>query len=128
MVHYHSLPSQLAIQTPVAVPRVFAGELAQLLPQLAALFSLALVSMGRSPDAYEPAAPSFAHPVNLLEEPYDVASRCRLHHFRLTTSFSALISSACSATMCLSRRFSSSSSRNRRASLTFIPPYFAFHA
>ena len=44
----------------------------------------------------------------------------------MTTACNARLSSSSSATTCFSCRFSSSSCRSRRASLTSIPPYFAF--
>src|ERR1051325_1312240 len=127
VIHHHSFPPQLPIQTPVAVPRVLCGKLAHPLLQRLAAVPFALVAMGCSPDAHKPAAPPFAHPMCLLQKANDVASCRRLHHFRLTTSFSARLSSVNSATMCFRRRFSSSNSRSRRACDTSMPPYFAFH-
>src|SRR5690606_7288399 len=49
-----------------------------------------------------------------------------LYHFFRTTALSIWMSRAWSATSCLSRRFSSSSCFNLLASLTSIPPNFAF--
>ena len=47
------------------------------------------------------------------------------HHFRPTTSLSIALSSERSATSFFSRRFSSSRARNRLASDTWSPSYFA---
>jgi hypothetical protein len=41
--------------------------------------------------------------------------------------FQRCMSRVCSATMCFRRRFSSSSCVSRCISLSFMPPYFAFH-
>src|SRR5258705_8604340 len=50
----------------------------------------------------------------------------RPQNFFLTTSCRMCLSKVRSATSCFSFRFSSSKSRNRRSSLTPIPPYFRF--
>src|ERR1019366_10199303 len=50
----------------------------------------------------------------------------RAYHLFVTTACNARLSSNSPATACFSCRFSSSSCRSRRASLTSIPPYFAF--
>src|SRR5690606_38263103 len=49
-----------------------------------------------------------------------------LYHFFRTTALSIWMSRAWSATSCLSRRFSSSSCFTLLASLTSMPPNFAF--
>ena len=52
-----------------------------------------------------------------------LAAACRAHQFPFATSFKATMSRAWSATMCLSRAFSFSSSFSFLASSAFIPPY-----
>jgi hypothetical protein len=78
-------------------------------------------------DPHQPACASLTQPV-LLDQPVHRDAPCRRPQtFFPSRSFSAALSSIASASGFYSRRFSSSSDFNRRASETSNPPYFAFH-
>src|SRR5271165_5290620 len=76
---------------------------------------------------HQPTGPSLAQLDFYLHHQHRLPPRLRAHHFFATTAFSARMSTACSATMCFSCRFSSSSCRKRFASLSSIPPNLLFH-
>jgi len=80
--------------------------------------------------AIKPDQPACAHltqPALLDQSSNRHLPRHRLQTFFPSRSFSAALSSIASASSFFSRRFSSSSDFNRRASETSIPPYFTFH-
>src|SRR5581483_546097 len=84
------------------------------------------VATARASVAEHRAGPSLTHPVSAAQEADRLAVRRRLHHFFETTALSAWLSKVKSATSCLSRRFSSSRAFSFFASLTSMPPNFAF--
>src|ERR1700693_3499467 len=75
----------------------------------------------------ETAGASLRNPRSQAHPSHRLPLHLRAYHFFVTTPCNARLSSSRSATACFSCRFSSSSCRSRRASLTSIPPYFAFH-
>src|SRR4029077_674634 len=77
-------------------------------------------------DRDQPAGASLRNGRFRAHHPHRLPLHLRAYHFFVTTACNARLSSSSSATACFSCRFSSSSCRNRRASLTSIPPYFAF--
>src|SRR5436309_7392681 len=127
VVHVHALRLQLHLQAPVPptrlLPRRFHQTLAQRL-----IAPPALVPLTRLRYTQQLADPPLAHqkmgvqPAHFLPPPYE------LHPFFSITAFSMSLSRLRSATSFFSRPFSSSNCRNRCASPTLIPPYFAFHA
>src|SRR5262249_61250244 len=74
----------------------------------------------------QPTRASETRVLRVHQRPDRDALRDGAYHFFATTAFNAWMSSVCSATMCFSRRFSSSSCLRRCISLSSIPPYFAF--
>src|ERR1035441_10079831 len=110
----------------IAETRPLLRQLAQLRPNLLVGRPPGLVSPGGSPEPDKTAAPRLAPAEFLNHDARRSPLRDGRHHFFPSTPLSAAISRACSATMCLRRRFSSSSCLSFLASLTSIPPYFAF--
>src|SRR5271169_2951381 len=80
----------------------------------------------RAADRRKTAGSAATEPEGLLEEAHQASPALGLHHFFPSAAFSAWRSRDWSATRCLSRRFSSSSSRSFLASLTSSPLYFDF--
>src|SRR5216684_1569458 len=102
-------------------------QLAQALTQCRIVCAPGLIAPYRMIDPDQPACPPLTQPV-LLDQPVHREAPCRRPHtFFPSRSLSAALSSIASASSFLSRRFSSSSDFNRRASDTSNPPYFAFH-
>src|SRR5208283_3058559 len=81
---------------------------------------------GRPTFLHKPAGASLRNRGFRAHHFYRLPLHLRAYHFFVTTACNARLSSSSSATACFSCRFSSSSCRSRRASLTSIPPYFAF--
>src|SRR5207245_6404095 len=76
---------------------------------------------------HEPAGASLRNRSFRAHHSHRLPLHLRAYHFFVATAATVRFSSGSSATACFSCRFSSSSCRSRRASLTSIPPYFAFH-
>src|SRR6185437_3699339 len=77
---------------------------------------------------HQPADPPRAHQVVLPQPARLFLPLYELQPFFSITAFSMSLSRLRSATSFFNRPFSSSNCRNRCASPTLIPPYFAFHA
>src|SRR5882672_5944977 len=118
-----ALPLEQFVQHPIAVARPVAGELAEVLAQLRILDRHALVAAGRTRQLDDAACAALAHLEVRLEKTRSLAACGGGYHFFAFTAFSICTSRVRSATMCFSRRFSSSSAFSLRASLTSIPPY-----
>src|ERR1051325_3682638 len=99
----------------------------QFLPQRGVRIRLRLVSITTTIHLQQLAGPALAHMALLHRQRHILPLAYKLQPFFRITTLSASLSRLRSATICFSRRFSSSSSRSRRASLTSIPPYFDFH-
>src|SRR6266850_1300233 len=118
-----ALAPQLLVQHPIAVARPLSSELAELRAQLRVLHPLAAVPAGRARQLDDAAGAALTDTEVRLEVTRSLAACGGRHHFFAFTAFSICTSSVRSATMCFSRRFSSSSAFSLRASLTSIPPY-----
>src|SRR5712664_3138030 len=118
-----ALAPQLLVQHPVAVARPLGSEPAEVLSQLRVLHPLAAVPARRARQLDDAAGAAFADTEVRLEKTRSLAACGGGHHFFAFTAFSIWLSRVRSATMCFSRRFSSSSALSLRASLTSIPPY-----
>src|SRR5579872_7069591 len=115
------------MQPAIAKAPELVRQLAQALPQPLVLGSPAAIATGSTPQPHQPAGASLRDRY-FREHHYDrLPPHLRAYHFFATTACNACLSSVRSATRCFSRRFSSSKARRRLASLTSIPPYFAFH-
>ena len=88
------------------------------------LYANALVALHGSVLPRESTGLSFTDREVFLEVIHDFAFGCGAYHFFESADFKARQSSESSATIALSLRFSSSSSRKRLASLTSMPPNF----
>src|SRR5581483_8135342 len=113
-------------QSPVAIARLLPRQPYQLLPQRP-IRSPRVVTVTRHRNRHQPAHPALAGCV-LNAQPAGIRpSVYELRPFFAITAFSISLSRLRSATSRFRREFSSSSERNRCASLTSIPPYFDFH-
>ncbi len=127
VVHGLTTSLQQHMQTPIAEPRLLAGDLDQLRAQRI-IRSSCFIAITADCHRQQPADPAlagrvlFAQPARIRPLVYE------LQPFFAITAFSISRSWLRSATIFFSRWFSSSSSRNRRASFTSSPPYFAFQA
>jgi hypothetical protein len=95
-------------------------------PQGSVVLAVRKVTMGRAPNPNNLASSSLADPIGLFEMLHAVTLLGWLQNFFESTSWSICLSKLRSATMRLSRRFSSSSCLKRRSSDTPSPPYFFF--
>src|SRR6185437_2600834 len=114
-------------QTPVSPARLLPRRFLQPLPQ-PLIVPPALVTKTRLRQLHQPADPPRAHQVVLPQPARLFLPLYELQPFFSITAFSMSLSRLRSATSFFNRPFSSSNCRNRCASPTLIPPYFAFHA
>jgi len=122
-----ALDAQAAVQHPVAVAAVLAGEVLQVLAQPAVAIVTGLVAQGAGALAHQPQSLAFAQ-TSFLQLPHDLAARRHGHYFPLSTSRIASISSMELASGFFSFVLSASSAFSRWASDTFMPPNLAFQA
>src|SRR5439155_7494620 len=110
------------VQPTVAEPWPAGCQRPQRLPDgIVAAGALVAHARPRCPQRVARSALADAEPVP--EKAHDLTASHGRHHFRWTAAFSIWLSSVRSATSVFSRRFSSSSARSFRASLTSRPPY-----
>src|SRR5664279_2855170 len=127
VIHLPAFALQQNLQTAVAEPAPGLRQLAQPHPQWLVLAPAFPIATRRTIQLHQPTGPSLAQRHFHLHHQHCLSPRLRAHHFFATTAFNARMSTACSATMCLSCRFSSSSCFSRLASLNSNPPYLLFH-
>ncbi len=123
-----ALSDHCEVHSSVPVTRLSEGCLAHCLAKLVVTIPTRLVPKCTSALAHHAARSTLADVELGLQPSSCVPPRSGPHHFFPFTALSIWMSSACSATICFSRRFSSSSPFNRLASPTLIPAYFFFHA
>src|SRR3954470_10613154 len=116
--------SQPAVSKAWSLPRQFR----QPGPQFRIAVRLWLVPVAAAIQATKLASAAFAQVILLHRERHVLPAAYELHPFFEITALSTSRSRLKSATRCFRRRFSSSTCRNRFASLTCMPPYFPFHA
>src|SRR5215211_4871462 len=122
-----ALPLQQHVQTTIAEPPPFPGQLAQALPQGRVVCAgMRLIARGRAPHPYQTTSPPLGDAALYLELLHGAPPTHRAHQPFPSSSLSIWLSRACSATSRLSRAFSSSSALSRVASTLFRPPYFCF--
>ena len=112
---------------PCLFPPALFGELTQPLSQFTVAINPPLITVRRSIQSNQATSAAFAQTQPFPPEAHHRSLRFWRHHFRWSASFSADTSSAWSATIFFKRRFSSSSSLSRLASLTPMPPYLLRH-
>src|ERR1700675_771533 len=127
MVDPPSCALQQALETAVAEPTPGFGQLAQPHPQWLILTPPPSIPTRRTIEVHQPTGASLAQLYFYLHHQHGLSPHLRAHHFFATTAFNARMSTACSATMCFSGWFSSSSCRSRFASLSSNPPNLLFH-
>src|SRR5690242_5348558 len=125
VVHPHSLLSQQNAQTPVAVARLCVRQLHQLLLQLRVVFP-APVPVRRSRNLDQLAGMPLTGRKLLYQPLHFRSPHYEPKWFFLITDCNMSLSRLRSATSFLSRAFSSRSAFTSCASLTSMPPYFAF--
>src|SRR3984885_10965214 len=115
------------MQSPVSEARLLSGQLHQTRTQVFILASC-LITDARNCDHQKAARSPLAEGVLLFDMLDSCLHRYELHPFFRITDCSASLSRLRSATSLRRRLFSSRSCRASCASLTSIPPYFAFQA
>lgn len=113
-------------QQPIAEPASLVRDLAQPYTHDIIAPAQRLILPCRPVDPDQPAGTTLGEAVVGHQLPHRSVALRRPGQFFPSRSFSADTSSIVSASSLFSRRFSSSSVRNRAASDTVIPPYFAF--
>jgi Phage integrase family len=127
-VHPLALPHQHGMGTPVPPPRVPRGETPQPGAQLPVRVGLGrAVTLDGTVLADDRTGPSLRQTEPGHEHVPGSTSPRRAYQFPFATSRSAWFSSSLSATICLSSRFSRSSSFSRLASSAFMPPNWFRH-
>src|SRR5271169_1898030 len=126
MVLGEALALQQDLEPPIAKPAPGRSQLAQPLPQPRIFHPSPPIPACRPMYLHQPAGASLRNHSFRAHHSHRLPLHLRAYHFFVTTACNARLSSSNSATACFSCRFSSSSCRSRRASLTSIPPYFAF--
>src|SRR5579864_2919433 len=121
-----ALALQPIMQPAIAKAPELVRQLAQALPQPLVLALPAAIATGCTPQPHQPAGASLRDRYFRAHHYDRLPPHLRAYHFFATTACNACLSSVRSATRCFSRRFSSSKARRRLASLTSMPPYFAF--
>src|SRR5947208_4924238 len=119
-------PLQQHAEPPVTISRTLSSQRDQLVPQHRVVVGSRLISIAGTIHAHELASLALAVAILGNHQRHILPATYKLQPFFRITAFSASRSRLRSATMCFSRRFSSSSSFNRRASLTSRPPYLLF--
>src|SRR5579875_208264 len=126
MVHSR-LPVQIQMQAPVAQARMLSRQLPQPLLDLAVI-PPAPVSTARSRHRHQLADVALAGPELLQQAPHLCPPLYEPREFFRITDCSMSLSRLRSATRFFSRAFSSRRCLTSSASLTSMPPYFAFQA
>src|SRR5664279_2636828 len=109
VVHLPAFALQQYLQTAVAEPASRLCQLPQPQAQWLVRAPALLIATRSTIQIHQPTSASLAQLYLHLHHQHRLSPRLRAHHFFATTAFSARISTACSATMCFSCRFSSSS-------------------
>src|SRR5690606_24166342 len=120
-------PPQQDVQAPIAEPSPLVGNGFHPIAQHDVIGPKRLVAHRHPATSQYSARPPLAHPIGSLEMGDSIPLGGGRYHFFPRRSFSAALSSMLSASSFLSRAFSSSRAFRRRASLTSMPPYLAFH-
>src|SRR5262245_45539687 len=125
-LHAKAFAPEQHVEPSIPEPSPLAGQLPEAVAQCWPLEPSESIAAGRAAESDERAGPSLT-PLELrLDRPHRGPLRHGRQAFFPTSSFRAWLSSVRSATRRLSRLFSCSSVRRRRASLTSRPAYFAF--
>ena len=127
MVHRPPFPSQPDINPGAAIAALALGHLADSRPQDGIIRASAAIPERVPIERQEAAHSSLTEPKALGAPLGRRSLRLGPYQFFALIAFSAWMSSACSATICFNRRFSSSSWRSFFTSLTSRPAYFARH-
>ena len=109
-----------------AVANAYSGNIADPLPFRTIVTRVRAIKIGALPQLNDSGSTANADAVRVDQEVGQLAFASRLHSFFWMTSCSICLSRLRSATMRLSRAFSSSSCFKRRSSLTPRPQYFFF--
>src|SRR3972149_6043130 len=118
VIHLFAAPSQQYMQAPIAPTRLLARQPHQPRPQ-PFIATPGPIAVTRYRDRHQPTRPPL---------PDSRLQGCELHPFFRITDCNASLSKLRSATSLFNRAFSSRNCFTSRASLTSIPPYFAFQA
>src|SRR3546814_20533918 len=113
------------MQASITEPAALLRQLAQLLPNIGIVTTLRPVAHALPIGPCDTARPPLAHPMASLEMGDRFPLNGGRHHFFVSKSFSATLSSIVSASNRFSFAFSSSSERSRLHSDTPSPPHFA---
>lgn len=125
-VRNSSDPSPLVWWPAVAPAWALGGQGAKPCSEILARLPVPLVVVGRWPDPDRPARPALHQAMALDHGSHGLTPRGGLHHSFDSRSVNARLPRLRSATDCSSFRFSASSRRSPLASLTSMPPNFAF--
>ncbi len=125
MVHSLALTLHQHLQPPISIARLLSGQPHQLLAQRL-IGSPRMIAITGYGNRQQPAYPALTGLVPCAE-PVSIRPSVYVRPFFAITAFSISLSRLRSATSRFRREFSSSSDRNRCASLTSRPPYLAFH-
>src|SRR5690606_38178601 len=117
---------EMRMHSPVTPPDPFVRQLPDPAPERLLRRTHTAVPHRRARETRVADRPPLADPHRGLDLPDDAPPLTRRHDLFPSRSFRTWRLTAWSATIRFSRRFSSSSWRSRRASLTCIPPYFCF--
>jgi hypothetical protein len=125
MVNRFSAAPQQYMQAPIPESRLFPRQLHQPHPQ-PFIAPLALIAVAGYRHRHQAAGSPLAEGILLPHLPHSRLQDCELHPFFRITDCNASLSRLRSATSFRSRVFSSRNCFASCASLTSIPPYFAF--
>src|SRR5262245_25745535 len=125
-IHAKAFAPEQHVEPSIPEPSPLAGELPEAVAQRRPLRPPGSIATGRAAESHEPAGPALTQLELRLDRPHRGPLRHGRQTFFPTSSFRAWLSSVRSATRRLSRLFSCSSVRRRRASLTSRPAYLAF--
>src|SRR5580704_5132987 len=126
VVHHEALAAQEDQKATVAEPAAFTGQRHKPLAQLGIVAPALTVAYRHALAADHPARPPLAHLMDALEVSHGLSLGSGRHHFFVSRSFNAALSSMASANSFFSLAFSPSSARSRLASDTSSPPYLLF--
>src|SRR5271163_4118138 len=115
------------MQAPIAEPRLLPCQLHQTQTQ-PFIATPALITVARYRHRQQAAGPPLAEGILLPHLPHSRLQDCELHPFFRITDCNTSLSKLSSATSFFNRAFSSRNCFTSCASLTSIPPNFAFHA
>src|ERR1700686_861678 len=127
MVHHFSTASQQHVQSPIPESRLLPRQFHQphQQPFIASLGPIAVTGYRHR---HQVAGPPLTEGIFLPHLPHSRLQDCELHPFFRITDCNASLSKLRSATSFRNRVFSSRNCLASCASLTSIPPYFAFQA